>query len=90
MNRTINLSYDTVSEILTVEGIQISLFVLPQLIHQLTHPDERKWYRFERKDDNIIVHVRINEEEPHGTPIANLGEPSPQANSGRQGQETPH
>jgi hypothetical protein len=85
MERIINISYDVVNETFTIEGIKVSFFVLPQLIHELTHPDPRKWYRFERMDDTIIVHVRINEEERNGTPIARIGEPAAQANLRRQG-----
>jgi hypothetical protein len=90
MERTINFTYDVASETFTVEGIKISFFTLPLIIHELTHPDPRKWYRFERRDDTIIVHVRISEEEVNGYPIASIGQPAAQTNPGGEGSEAPH
>jgi hypothetical protein len=41
-----------------VNGIKISGELIPMLINCLTNPDPHRWYRFERKGDNIIVHLR--------------------------------
>jgi hypothetical protein len=60
---------------LIVEGVRISLVLLPQVLYELTHPDPRKWYRFERIEDRLVVHVRITESiEPLSHPIATVGE----------------
>jgi hypothetical protein len=90
IDRTIDFSYDVASETLTVEGIKISAFVIPQIIFELTHPDPRRWYRIERIEDHLVVHVRMTEfaEEPHGNPIASIG--SSKQDSGGKGQEAAH
>jgi hypothetical protein len=68
-------SFQIYGDALIVEGVRISLVLLPQMLYELTHPDPRKWYRFERIEDKVIVHVRITESiEPLSHPIATVGE----------------
>jgi hypothetical protein len=55
---------------LYVDGVAISFAVIPQILYELTHPDNRKWYRFERVGDTVTVYVKISEEKPDGNPIA--------------------
>lgn len=64
-----------------VDGVAISLSLIPQALYELVHPDPRKWYRFERWGDQITVHVKISEEGNNGKPIANIGhsESSPES-----------
>ena len=75
---------------LEIEGVKIAYFAIPQIIHALINPNPRKWFRFERVNENeIYIHVRMTEDEPYGTPIGSTtghGE----ENAGRQGQEDAH
>lgn len=56
-----------------VNGVCIDGDTFAQLINAVTRPDPRKWYRFERVGDSIIVHVKISEEGSYGQPIADIG-----------------
>jgi hypothetical protein len=69
-------SFQIDDDVLIVDGVRISLTLLPQMIYELAHPDPRKWYRLERIDNNIIVHMRITEDVDPLTapPIATIGE----------------
>lgn len=69
---------------ITVDGVRISLMVIPQMLYELTHPDPRKWYRFERVDDAIIVHVKITEDEPNGSRIASSDDAGRSSQDSRQ------
>ena len=46
---------------LIVDGMQLTLNVIPQILYELAHPDPRKWYRFERVDNECIVHVEMRD-----------------------------
>lgn len=70
---------------LTIDGIQFSLMVIPQILYEITHPDPRKWYRLERIGDVIHVEVRITEPD-NGEPRADAGSSSEGVR--QQGQET--
>jgi hypothetical protein len=58
---------------LYVDGVPISFALLPQMLYELVHPDPRKWYRFERVGNDIVVHVKISEEIEEGRPITTIG-----------------
>ena len=50
---------------LIIDGMRVTFEIIPQILYELSHPDPRKWYCFERIDDRCIVHVRIEPgEEP--------------------------
>jgi hypothetical protein len=76
MNRLTKFEID--GDDVVIEGVRISLAIIPEILYEFTHPDPRKWYRIERIDNNIIVHVRITKfpEENDGNPIASIGEPT--------------
>jgi hypothetical protein len=44
-----------------VDGMSITLDVIPQILYELAHPDPRKWYRFERVNGQCIVHVEMRD-----------------------------
>jgi hypothetical protein len=75
---------------LIIDGVRVPFDTIPQLLYELTHPDPRRWYRLERIENMIVVHVRMTEvpEETHGNPIASIG--SSTKDSGSGGKETPH
>ena len=75
---------------LVIDGVLIAYEVIPQMFYELTHPDPRKWYRFERAGDTIIVHVRISEtpEAFNGNGIATFGAGT--QGSHQQGEQTAH
>jgi hypothetical protein len=64
---------------LTVNGVFISYASALDLLKAVVQPDTRRWFRFEREGNVVIVHVRYSEEEPHGTPTGTIGTPSPSA-----------
>jgi hypothetical protein len=66
---------------LYVDGVAISFAAIPQMLYELAHPDPRKWYRFERVGDTVMVYVKISEEKPEGNPIASTGEEKNHATS---------
>jgi hypothetical protein len=73
-------------ENLYVDGVRISLALLPQMLYELTHPDPRKWYRLERVGNDIVVHLKISEEKPDGNPIASTNDAGVSSSSpGREG-----
>jgi hypothetical protein len=75
------------SDHLLVDGVRIRWDIIPQLLFELAHPDFRKWYRLERVGDDIIIHVKISEEEPNGNAIADTG--GSEEGAGGTRQETP-
>ena len=58
---------------ITIDGIRLPLAVIPQLLYQLAHPDPRKWYRWERMNGTLQVHVRISEDHDGSIISANAG-----------------
>jgi len=54
---------------LCIDGALIHLSIIPQILYEIAHPDPRKWYRLERVDESIIVHVRVTEDSD-GTPVS--------------------
>jgi hypothetical protein len=88
MIRITNFAFDR--DDLILDGIRVPLAIIPQLLYEITHPDPRRWYRLERIENLILVHVRISEEpeETHGYPITSIG--SGPEDSGSGGKETPH
>jgi hypothetical protein len=54
---------------LIVEGMNVPLHALPGLVNMLCKPDPNRWYRFERKNNQLTIHVRMTQElqeVPHG------------------------
>lgn len=74
---------------ITIDGVRIALAVIPQLFYEMTHPDPRKWYRWERVGDTILVHVKIAED-TDGNIIANTADGCSSKDSGREGQKVTH
>jgi hypothetical protein len=50
---TIEFSGDT----LLIDGVRVTFDLIPQFLYEIAHPDPRKWYRFERMNDELMVHV---------------------------------
>lgn len=83
-----------------VDGMVITLNVIPQILYELAHPDPRKWYRFERIGNQCIVHVELRDpaelnkpfplEVSNGNYVRERGRSSEDA--GGEGEETqnPH
>lgn len=81
-----------------VDGMVITLNVIPQILYELAHPDPRKWYRFERVGNQCIVHVELRDpaelnkpfplEVSNGNYVGERGRSSEDA--GSEGKETPH
>lgn len=86
---TFNLSATHVN----VDSIEFNYMQIAELLSQLIHPDPRKWYRFERVDNRILIHVRMTEDEPNGTQVGTTGTPtaSPRPQDpGGTGTQTPY
>jgi hypothetical protein len=47
-----------IDDTIAVNGIVVSATALPMLVNAVTNPDPRRWYRFERQGDSIIVHTK--------------------------------
>ena len=79
-------------DFMVIDGVAVSYDAIPQLISAITRPDPRKWFRFERSGDNVMVHVKITEDEHDGTRLANIGSDAGrrEEDSGQQGQEATH
>ena len=47
----------------SVNGVEVMGAVVAQIINAVTHPDPTRhvWYRFERRDNTVIVHQRVDE-----------------------------
>jgi hypothetical protein len=48
---------------LIIDGMKINFDIIPQFMYEFAHPDPRKWYRLERKDEACLVHMEIREVE---------------------------
>jgi hypothetical protein len=73
MNIKVPASITFDAENLYIDGVKLSLMVIPQLLYELSHPSSRHWYRLERVGNQIIVHVRISDEPFESMPIAIIG-----------------
>jgi hypothetical protein len=54
---TIEIERDT----LIIDGGRVAFEIIPEILYELAHPDPRRWYNFERVNDQIIVHIEIRE-----------------------------
>ena len=51
--------FDPFPDSVEVNGVKISGLMVPQIIAAFTDPDPKKWYRFERKDNMIVVETKV-------------------------------
>ncbi len=51
-----------------VNGVKISSEAIAMLINSFTNPDPAMWYRFERKDDLVVVYCEREPEASRGQP----------------------
>jgi len=79
---------------LIVDGLVLTLNLIPQVFYELAHPDPRRWFSFERVDNALIVHVQYRDpaaldrnalEVTNGNYVTERGRSSEDA--GEQGQE---
>lgn len=58
---------------ITINNVVITGDVLIQTLNQMTDPDPKKWFRFERHGNTVTVHTRIDDDQ---TPNHNPDLPS--------------
>ena len=63
---TIEFNGDT----LMIDGVRVSFDIIPQFLYEIAHPDPRKWYRFERVLDELIVHTYFHDPSETNKPIS--------------------
>lgn len=58
---------------ITINGVTLSGDALIQTLNQMTNPDPKRWFRFERHGSTVTVHTRIDDDQ---TPNHNPDLPS--------------